>query len=165
MDIQSVKVLIKWLNLSLPISLSFWDKWWFNMVSDPKIFSSNFDFFIYFSFQLNISRIGHHLLKRTLSPHVRGSVKVLIKWLNLPLPLSLNFWDNWWFNTKFQFLTMIESIVWKPIRIVIKKEMRNCNSVLDNLPVFFHCFFLPSFQLPSIPSSFTKILGYQHISF
>jgi hypothetical protein len=30
--INNVKVLIKW--LTLPISLSFWDKWWFNMVSE-----------------------------------------------------------------------------------------------------------------------------------
>jgi hypothetical protein len=30
-------------------------------------------------FKLNIPRVGHHLLKGSLSPHVRGSVKVIIK--------------------------------------------------------------------------------------
>jgi hypothetical protein len=28
--IRVVKILIKWLNLSLPISLSLWDEWWYN---------------------------------------------------------------------------------------------------------------------------------------
>jgi hypothetical protein len=32
-----------------------------------------------FHFQLNIQCVGPHLLKGNLSPHVRGSVKVLIK--------------------------------------------------------------------------------------
>jgi hypothetical protein len=40
-----VKVLIKWLNLPLLISLSFGDKW-FNMVSEPNVLSSNLDFVI-----------------------------------------------------------------------------------------------------------------------
>jgi hypothetical protein len=155
--ITNVKVLIKWLNLPLPISLSFWDKWWFNMVSEPvpfncwtfsrwalpplclrvwpimphvrgrlykswcsllsqyvfwewigpmnfnmvsepKVMSSNIDSVIYLPFQLNIQRVGHHLSKGSLNPHVRMSVKVLIKWLNLHLLISLSFWDKWWFN-------------------------------------------------------------------
>jgi hypothetical protein len=40
-----------------------------------RTFGSN----IYFLFQLNFSRVGSHLLKGSLSPQVRGSVKVLIK--------------------------------------------------------------------------------------
>jgi len=51
----------------------------FNMVSKPKVMSSNLDSIIYLSFQLNISCAGSHLLKESLSPHVRGSVKILIK--------------------------------------------------------------------------------------
>jgi hypothetical protein len=38
-----IKVLVKWLNLHFSISLSFWDKWWFNMVSKPEVMSSNPD--------------------------------------------------------------------------------------------------------------------------
>jgi len=98
MSFKTVKVLIKWLNLPIPISLSFWDKWWFNMVSEPKVLSLNLGSVIYLPFQLNISRVGPHLLKGSPSPHVRGSVKVLIKWLNLLLPISLSFWNKWWFN-------------------------------------------------------------------
>jgi hypothetical protein len=63
-----VKVLIKWLNLHLPINLSFWDKWWFNMVSKPKVLSSNLDFIIYLLFQLTILHVGPCLLKREFEP-------------------------------------------------------------------------------------------------
>jgi hypothetical protein len=49
------------------------------MVSEPKVLSLNFDFVIYLPFQLNIPRVGPHISKRSMSPHVRGSAKVLIK--------------------------------------------------------------------------------------
>jgi hypothetical protein len=57
--------------------VNFWDKWWFNMVSEQEVLSSNHVFFIYFLFQLNISHVGHHFKK------------------NLPLPTNLNFWNKW----------------------------------------------------------------------
>jgi hypothetical protein len=43
----------------------------------------------------------HHLLKGSLNPHVRGSVKVKVKQLNLHFLIILSFWDNWWFNNRF----------------------------------------------------------------
>jgi hypothetical protein len=51
----------------------------FFMVSERKVLNSNLDSVIYHPFQLNILRVRHHLLKRSLSPHVRESVKILIK--------------------------------------------------------------------------------------
>jgi hypothetical protein len=72
------------------------------MVSEPNVLSSNLDSIIYLSFQLNISRVGPYLLKGSLSPHVRESVKVLIKLLNLHLPISLNFWDKSPIKRKFE---------------------------------------------------------------
>jgi hypothetical protein len=53
--------------------------------------SLNHDSTIHSRFQFNISHIGPHLLKWSLNPHVKGSVKVLIKLLNLPLPINLSF--------------------------------------------------------------------------
>jgi hypothetical protein len=38
------------------------------------------------SFQLNIARVGSHLLKESLNPYIKKSVKALIKLLNLSLP-------------------------------------------------------------------------------
>ena len=38
------------------------------------------------------------------------SIKVLIKWLNLPLPINLNLWDKWLFN-KIINVSKIESII------------------------------------------------------
>jgi hypothetical protein len=42
-----------------------------DIVSEPKVLSSNFESVIYLTFQLNISRVGHHLLKRSLNPSVQ----------------------------------------------------------------------------------------------
>jgi hypothetical protein len=50
-----------------------------NMISELKVLNSNLNSVIYLPFHLNIPRVRHHLLKESLSPHVRGSVKVLIK--------------------------------------------------------------------------------------
>jgi hypothetical protein len=38
------------------------------------------------SFQLNIARVGSHLLKGSWNPYIKKSVKALIKLLNLSLP-------------------------------------------------------------------------------
>jgi hypothetical protein len=45
----------------------------------PKVLSLNLDSVIYLPFQLNIPHVEPHLLKGSLSSHVRESVKVLIK--------------------------------------------------------------------------------------
>jgi hypothetical protein len=49
------------------------------MVSELNVLSLNLDSVIYLQFQLNILRIEHHLLKESLSSHMRESIKVLIK--------------------------------------------------------------------------------------
>jgi hypothetical protein len=64
------------------------------MVLEPKVLGSNLDSVNSPPFKLNISRIGPHLLKGGLSPHVKGNVKLIIKWLNLPLLISLSFWNK-----------------------------------------------------------------------
>ena len=43
---------------------------------------------------LNSHLFGSHLLRESLGPQVRGSIKLMIKLLNLSFPTSLNFWDN-----------------------------------------------------------------------
>ena len=43
---------------------------------------------------LKILMLGPRLLRRSLGPHVRGSVKIMVKLLNSQLLSSLNFWDN-----------------------------------------------------------------------
>ena len=63
-----LKVLIKWLNLLILISLNFWNKWYFNMVSKPEYKSSNFDSINSLPFQLNIPHVGPQLKKWSLSP-------------------------------------------------------------------------------------------------
>ena len=49
----------------------------FLMVLEPK--DRTLTLSIHPPFKLNISRVGLGLLKWSLSPHVRGSVKVMIK--------------------------------------------------------------------------------------
>jgi hypothetical protein len=49
------------------------------MVSELKDLESNLDSVSLPPFKLNIPRIGTHLIKESLSPYVRESVKVLIK--------------------------------------------------------------------------------------
>jgi hypothetical protein len=46
--------------------LSFWDKWSFNMVSEPKVMT----------FQLKITCADPHLLKEILNSYVRESVRI-----------------------------------------------------------------------------------------
>jgi hypothetical protein len=56
-----------------------------NMISKPKVMRSNSPF------RLNISCVGLHLLKMSLSPHMRESVELMIKLLNLHLSIGLSF--------------------------------------------------------------------------
>jgi hypothetical protein len=60
-----IKVLIKWLK----------------HVIKANVMNSNYVSFIYLSFQLNISCVGLHILKRSLTSHVKENIKILIKWL------------------------------------------------------------------------------------
>ena len=38
---------------------------------------------------------GPHLLRGSLGPHVRRTVRILVKRLNSLFPNSLSFWDSW----------------------------------------------------------------------
>jgi hypothetical protein len=49
------------------------------MVSESNVIESNFDFVNSPLFKLNISHVGPHLLKESLSLYMRESVKVMIK--------------------------------------------------------------------------------------
>jgi hypothetical protein len=46
------------------------------MVSKSKVFNSNPNFTVYLLVQLNILRVRLHLLKKSLNPYMRVSVKV-----------------------------------------------------------------------------------------
>jgi hypothetical protein len=49
------------------------------MVLEPKVRDQTLTPSIHLPFKFNITRVGPHLLKESLSPHMRGSVKLMIK--------------------------------------------------------------------------------------
>ena len=58
------------------------------MVSEPVWFLSP----LYLLFKLfKIPCVGPHSLKKNLGPHMRESVRIKVKWLNLSFPNRLNF--------------------------------------------------------------------------
>ena len=91
------------------ISLSFWDNWWPNMVSEFRFHEilgpslsiyiwSPFAFFLpFFAFFLLCTYGWLHLLVQDGVAHERGCWKT---WYTLlgPFHISLSFGDNWWSN-------------------------------------------------------------------
>jgi hypothetical protein len=61
------------------------------MITEPNVLSLNLNSVILSPFQLNIPHLENHLLKGSLNSHVRGTIKVLIKLLNLLIPINLSF--------------------------------------------------------------------------
>ena len=92
---KSVRILYrKYLSFSLCFlsifSLSLIFSWYQSRWSQVRTLTP---FYLPFK-KLKIPRVGPHSLRRSLSPHVKGSVRILVKWLNSPYPNSLSFWDN-----------------------------------------------------------------------
>jgi hypothetical protein len=52
------------------------------MVLEPDVLSLNFIFVDSHLFKLNIAHVVSHMLKWSLSSHVRESIEVLIKYIN-----------------------------------------------------------------------------------
>ena len=56
---------------------------------------------LYLSFKMfNSHLLSSHLLRGSLDPHMRKSIRIMVKWLNSSFPNSLNYWN------------MINLIIW-----------------------------------------------------
>ena len=65
------------------------------MVSVQQIMSFWSLALLYLPFKmLKIPHVGPHLLKGSLGPQMRESVRIMVKWLNSLFPNNLSMWDN-----------------------------------------------------------------------
>jgi hypothetical protein len=80
-----------------------------------------------------------------LSPHVMGSVKVLIKWLNSSFRISLSFWDKFNLTDFAEYLYSLKKL----IQINHYVQSYNCNNQVSFLiwQLISNAFFHTSFSI------------------
>ena len=100
---------------------------------------------LYLSFKKSkIPYVKSHLMWESLDPHVRVNVRIIIRWLRLPFPISLYFWAKCNLSafsrtaiSQFNFTKMLVVVLLTLHNWIFPEPfLENKNSVIWNAP--FH---------------------------